>query len=81
MLNSVTLFVKHIQNSFLSISKIRSKDAEKLVYELKRLTSDIQRNVLVHRQKVLRKKTGKHCSCLSVWQYIIIIIMKKMHFI
>lgn len=78
MLNSVTLFVKHIKNSFLSVSKIRSKDINKLVYEIKRLTSDVQRKVLVHRQKVLRKKTGKQCPCLSVWQYI---LSKKMHFI
>lgn len=60
MLNNVWQFLKHVNTSFLRESKLRDKDFTKLFYELKRIQSEVTRKVVVHRQGVLRRKTGKY---------------------
>ncbi|MEQ2257733.1 hypothetical protein ILYODFUR_037805, partial [Ilyodon furcidens] len=57
MLCSVVLFLKHVESSFQKESKLSQKQLSKILYEIKRLQSDVVKKVTVHRQKVLHKKT------------------------
>ncbi|XP_038550420.1 uncharacterized protein LOC119891063, partial [Micropterus salmoides] len=57
MLTNVIMFFKHIENSFLTQSKLKQNEINKILYELKRIQAEIQRTLVVHRQKVLRRKT------------------------
>lgn len=58
MLNNAVGFIRHIQCSFASESKLRSADFPKLLYEFKLLMANVHKSVVVHRQKVTKKKTG-----------------------
>lgn len=58
MMTNVTLFIRHMKCSFQAVSKVRSPDFNKLLYELKMLQMNVHKHVVVHRQKVMKKKTG-----------------------
>ncbi|XP_041667506.1 uncharacterized protein LOC121525531 isoform X2 [Cheilinus undulatus] len=57
MLHNVASFFNHVENCFMSQSRLKHKDLVAMRYELKSLQSDVQRQVVVHRQKVLKKKS------------------------
>ncbi|XP_060936784.1 uncharacterized protein LOC133013759 [Limanda limanda] len=57
MMTNVTLFIRHMKCSFQAVSKVRSSDFDKLLYELKMLQMNVHKHVVVHRQKVMKKKT------------------------
>ncbi|KAM3619424.1 uncharacterized protein V6R79_007896 [Siganus canaliculatus] len=57
MMNNVILFIKHVECNFRSASKLKVADFQKLQYEMKTLQSELHKHVVVHRQKVLKKKT------------------------
>ena len=59
MITNVIMFFKHIEISFLGPSKLKQNEIQKIVYELKRIQAEVQKTLVVHRQKVLRKKSGK----------------------
>lgn len=67
MLKNVVMFLRHTENTFHKASKLREKDFRGLHYELKRIVADVQKKVVVHQQKVLRRKTGKCFQSLPVW--------------
>ncbi|KAM3585381.1 uncharacterized protein V6R79_016410 [Siganus canaliculatus] len=57
MMNNVILFIKHVECNFRSASKLKVADFQKLQYEMMTLQSELHKHVVVHRQKVLKKKT------------------------
>ncbi|KAM3619670.1 uncharacterized protein V6R79_011633 [Siganus canaliculatus] len=57
MMNNVILFIKHVECNFRSASKLKVADFQKLQYVMKTLQSELHKHVVVHRQKVLKKKT------------------------
>lgn len=57
-MTNITLFIKHVQCSFQAVSKVKSTELDKIVYELKMLQKNVHKHVVVHRQKVVKKKTG-----------------------
>lgn len=71
MLLSVFGFVKHVGNSFMKESRLKARCIEKLQYELKRVMAEVTKKVVIHRQHVLRQKSGK-CSC--VWAVLIKVV-------
>ncbi|KAA8578271.1 hypothetical protein FQN60_010573 [Etheostoma spectabile] len=72
MLNNVILFFKHVESSFLKQSKLKKKDFLTLHYELKRIVSDVQKNLVVHRQKVLRHKTDNQLTASQEENFMVI---------
>lgn len=58
MMNNVVGFIRHVQSSFTRESKLRSSDFPKLLYELKQLMAGVHETVVIHRQKVTKKKTS-----------------------
>ncbi|KAM7412330.1 hypothetical protein PAMA_022012 [Pampus argenteus] len=57
MLINITLFIKPVKCSFQAVSKLKSTELDKIIYELKTLQSNVHKHVVVHQQKVLKKKT------------------------
>ncbi|TKS65001.1 hypothetical protein D9C73_027531 [Collichthys lucidus] len=57
MLTNITLFIKHVKCSFQAASKVKSTDLDKIIYEIKTLQGNVHKHVVVHRQKVVKKKT------------------------
>ncbi|KAE8277833.1 hypothetical protein D5F01_LYC24132 [Larimichthys crocea] len=57
MLTNITQFIKHVKCSFQTASKVKSTDLDKIIYELKTLQGNVHKHVVVHRQKVVKKKT------------------------
>ncbi|XP_042361649.1 uncharacterized protein LOC121957188 isoform X3 [Plectropomus leopardus] len=70
MLNNVTMFLKHIENSYQKASKIKQKDFTQLHYEIKRIASEVQRKVVVHGQKVLSRKTDDQLLAHDQMQFM-----------
>ncbi|KAI3357061.1 hypothetical protein L3Q82_015444, partial [Scortum barcoo] len=58
MMTNTILFIKHMQCSFQAVSKLRVSDFNKLLYELKMLQSNVHKHVVVHWQKVKKKKSA-----------------------
>ncbi|CAL9694046.1 unnamed protein product [Knipowitschia caucasica] len=55
MITNVIMFLRHVSKRFPRQTRLRPAEASNIEYELQR----IQREVLVHRQKVLKKQSGK----------------------
>ncbi|KAA8577826.1 hypothetical protein FQN60_018724 [Etheostoma spectabile] len=74
MLNNVILFFKHVESSFLKQSKLKKKKKDFLTlhYELKRIVSDVQKKLVVHRQKVLRHKTDNQLTASQEKNFMVI---------
>lgn len=68
MLNHVSLFFKHVENSFQTPSKLKLKELRHIQYELKRIKCEVQRKVTVHRQRVMHRKTGEVLGRASVYR-------------
>ncbi|KAI3356667.1 hypothetical protein L3Q82_003302 [Scortum barcoo] len=59
MMTNTILFIKHMQCSFQAVGKLRVSDFNKLLYELKMLQSNVHKHVVIHRQKVKKKKSDQ----------------------
>ena len=59
MMTNVIMFLKHIEISFLGQCKHKQNELQKILYELKRIQAEVKKTLVVHRQKVLRHKSGK----------------------
>lgn len=57
-MTNITMFIRHVKCSFLVVSKVKSTEFDKILYELKMLQANVHKHVVVHRQKVVKKKTG-----------------------
>ena len=60
LINVVNLF-RHVEHAFLKESKMKKEDIGRVLYELKRLQSEIHRDVVIRQQKVKLNKTGELC--------------------
>uniref|UniRef100_A0AAV2LDJ9 Uncharacterized protein n=1 Tax=Knipowitschia caucasica TaxID=637954 RepID=A0AAV2LDJ9_KNICA len=58
MITNVIMFLRHVSKRFPRQTRLRPAEASNIEYELQRIQRDIAREVLVHRQKVLKKKSG-----------------------
>uniref|UniRef100_A0AAV2JPX7 Uncharacterized protein n=1 Tax=Knipowitschia caucasica TaxID=637954 RepID=A0AAV2JPX7_KNICA len=58
MMTNVIMFLRHVGKRFPRKTCLRPAEAKNIEYELQRIQRDIQREVLVHRQKILRKKSA-----------------------
>lgn len=63
MVINVVSFYKHVEHAFLKLSKLKTEDFGRVLYELKRLQAEIRRDVVVRQQRVKQKKTGELCLC------------------
>lgn len=57
VLHHLTAFLRHLSSNAELRGSLDDDDIRCMEYELKRLKSDVQRRLLVHRQKVLQAKT------------------------
>ncbi|KAI3363993.1 hypothetical protein L3Q82_001604 [Scortum barcoo] len=57
MMINVTQLYKHIDHSFQQCSRLTGADINRVVYEVKRLKAEVYRDVVVHHQKVRRRKS------------------------
>uniref|UniRef100_A0AAV2M2N7 Uncharacterized protein n=1 Tax=Knipowitschia caucasica TaxID=637954 RepID=A0AAV2M2N7_KNICA len=53
------MFLRHVGKRFPRKTRLRPAEATNIEYELQRIQRDIQREVLVHRQKVLKKSANQ----------------------
>ena len=58
MLLNVVHFFRHVEHAFLEESLLTSTDVQKILYELKRMQSDVGAKLVSHLQQVMRHKTG-----------------------
>uniref|UniRef100_A0AAV2JUB8 Uncharacterized protein n=1 Tax=Knipowitschia caucasica TaxID=637954 RepID=A0AAV2JUB8_KNICA len=58
MMTNIIMFLRHVGKRFPRKTGLRPAEAQNIEYELQRIQRDIQREVLVHRQKILRKKSA-----------------------
>uniref|UniRef100_A0AAV2M9Q2 Uncharacterized protein n=1 Tax=Knipowitschia caucasica TaxID=637954 RepID=A0AAV2M9Q2_KNICA len=58
MITNVIMFLRHVSKRFPRQTRLRPAEASNLEYELQRIQRDIAREVLVHKQKVLKKKSA-----------------------
>ena len=61
MVINVVNFFKHVEHAFLKQSKLKREDIGRVLYELKRLQSEIHRDVVIRQQNVKLTKTGELC--------------------
>ncbi|XP_078019778.1 uncharacterized protein LOC144459464 [Epinephelus lanceolatus] len=71
MLTNVVMFLRHTENSFEKASKLKKKDFATLQYEIKRIMADVQKKMVVHRQKVLRHKTDNQLGAVEEKKFMI----------
>ncbi|XP_041835271.1 uncharacterized protein LOC121635921 [Melanotaenia boesemani] len=57
MMINATLLYRHVEHSFLKKSRLKSSDISRIMYELKKIRADVNRDVLLRRQKVRKEKT------------------------
>uniref|UniRef100_A0AAV2JPQ8 C2H2-type domain-containing protein n=1 Tax=Knipowitschia caucasica TaxID=637954 RepID=A0AAV2JPQ8_KNICA len=58
MMTNIIMFLRDVGKRFPRKTRLRPAEAKNIEYELQRIQRDIQREVLVHRQKVLKKKSA-----------------------
>uniref|UniRef100_A0AAV2L2K2 Uncharacterized protein n=1 Tax=Knipowitschia caucasica TaxID=637954 RepID=A0AAV2L2K2_KNICA len=58
MLTNVIMFLRQVGKRFPRKTRLRPAEATNIEYKLQRIQRDIQREVLIHRQKVLKKKSA-----------------------
>ncbi|XP_024122531.2 uncharacterized protein LOC112143027 [Oryzias melastigma] len=58
MLISISVFLNHVQNSFMLQSRLSTSDIGRAHYELKKLRSDINRDIMARQQQFKRVKTS-----------------------
>ena len=56
---NVVHFFRHVENGFLKESQLSATDIHRVLYEFKRMQSEVGAKLVSHRQQVMRKKTGK----------------------
>uniref|UniRef100_A0AAV2M2N2 Uncharacterized protein n=1 Tax=Knipowitschia caucasica TaxID=637954 RepID=A0AAV2M2N2_KNICA len=59
MITNIIMFLRHVGKRFPRKTRLRPAEATNIEYELQRIQRDIQREVLVHRQKVLKKSADQ----------------------
>lgn len=58
MMTNITMFIKHVKYSSQGVTKVTSTEFDRILYEVKMLQANVHKHVVVHRQKVTKKKTG-----------------------
>ncbi|XP_049456923.1 uncharacterized protein LOC125903812, partial [Epinephelus fuscoguttatus] len=71
MMTNVVMFLRHTESSFEKASKLKKKDFATLQYEIKRIMADVQKKMVVHRQKVLRHKTDNQLGAVEEKKFMI----------
>uniref|UniRef100_A0AAV2JRN4 Uncharacterized protein n=1 Tax=Knipowitschia caucasica TaxID=637954 RepID=A0AAV2JRN4_KNICA len=70
MITNVIMFLRHVSKRFPRQTRLRPAEASNIEYELQRIQRDIQREVLVHRQKVLKKKSADQLDAMDSVRFL-----------